>query len=279
MITQLPITLIKLTIGRLLYKIIHLFFRKRNYIIKRNGIFYEVDLTEGIDFSLFLFGNFQKHIVKNNVFPIPLDGVIFDIGANFGVMTLQFAKTVPNGSVYAFEPTNYAWEKLKKNISLNPEINERIIPINLYMSHPQANRSKEKAYSSWKLDKKKKNVHPIHGGSLQKSENAKIDTVDNFCERLKINKLNLIKIDTDGSEYDILLGAFKTVTKMRPFIIFEIGLYLLEENKLTFDEYLDFFSNVNYSLVEVASKKAVNKKNYTKIIPLKATTDLCAIPK
>ena len=36
--------------------------------IEREGIRYQVDLAEGIDLSLFLFGHFQKHVTHNNLF-------------------------------------------------------------------------------------------------------------------------------------------------------------------------------------------------------------------
>ncbi len=67
------------------------------------------------DLSLFLFGGFQKHVSQSRFFSIPPDGVIFDIGANAGIMSLQFARPIPQGRVYSFEPTHFAFVKLQKN--------------------------------------------------------------------------------------------------------------------------------------------------------------------
>src|ERR1043166_7297998 len=114
----LPITRLKIFAAKILYKFTTLFAGRKRRVIVRNGVKYEVDLSEGIELSLFLFGKYQSHITANPFLKIPADGVILDVGANVGLMTLQFASVVPNGKVYAFEPTFYALERLKKNIAL-----------------------------------------------------------------------------------------------------------------------------------------------------------------
>src|SRR3954463_13566078 len=121
-INKLPITQIKIFFAKILYRATRLFYHKNIQLIKRGGINYEVDLSEGIELSLYLFGNFQKHVTQNAFLTINEDFTIIDIGANVGLMTLQFAQLVPKGKVYSFEPTFYALERLKKNLSLNEEL-------------------------------------------------------------------------------------------------------------------------------------------------------------
>ena len=57
---KLPITKIKIAIARILYKTVKIFIRNNPIDVKRAGINYELDLTEGIDLSIFLFGGFQN---------------------------------------------------------------------------------------------------------------------------------------------------------------------------------------------------------------------------
>ena len=62
-------TKLKITLGKALYIIIvKLFGINTNKKIVRSGIQYQVDLSEGIDLSLYFFGNFQRHILQNNLF-------------------------------------------------------------------------------------------------------------------------------------------------------------------------------------------------------------------
>ena len=72
------------------------------------------------------------------------DGVIFDVGANIGSLTFNFAQLVPKGLVFAFEPTDYAFKKLLRNLSLNPVIAKRIIPIQQFLSdHKETDPKKQ----------------------------------------------------------------------------------------------------------------------------------------
>lgn len=52
---------------------------------------------------------------------------MLDIGANIGSHTLPLAQMVgPSGRVYSFEPTDYAFGKQRRNLSLNPELSKRV---------------------------------------------------------------------------------------------------------------------------------------------------------
>ena len=93
-----------------------------------------MDLSEGIDLSLFLFGNFQSYVVQNKYFSLEKDAIVFDVGANVGSMSLRFAQGASEGHVYAFEPTDYAFKKLQRNLSLNPKLAERISAVQQFLA-------------------------------------------------------------------------------------------------------------------------------------------------
>lgn len=278
-INRLPTTKIKILLARLLYFAVTLFVGKERRIIKRNGIRYEVDLSEGIDLSLYLFGNFQKHVVENEFFSLPKNAVVFDIGANVGTMTLPYAKSVPKGIVYAFEPTHYALSKLKKNIKLNPVLEKRVKVVNMFASRKTELKPKIKAFSSWKVDLNKNgNVHPIHWGSAKSTSGVKSITLDEFCRKNKIKRVDFIKSDTDGHEPEVLEGARKIIEQFKPVVIFEAGEYPLKDKGLTFKYYLDYFKKLNYSLIDLQHKKKITYGNYNQIIPLLGTIDVMGIP-
>lgn len=66
LINRLPMTKIKIFLARVLYRLMRLFYHRIESIIVREWIKYEVDLSEGIELSVFLFGSFQKYISLNN---------------------------------------------------------------------------------------------------------------------------------------------------------------------------------------------------------------------
>lgn len=81
----------------------------------RGGVEWELDIREGIDFSIFLLGSFEPSTSKALARLVQTGDYVIDIGANIGAHTLPLAARVGNnGKVIAFEPTEYAFLKLKK---------------------------------------------------------------------------------------------------------------------------------------------------------------------
>jgi FkbM family methyltransferase len=279
LISWIPITKIKIVGAKILYKITALFVGKERRIISREGINYEIDLAEGIELSLFLFGKFQSHITKNSFLKINKDDTIIDIGANVGLMTLQFAKLVPNGKVYAFEPTFYALERLKKNLELNPTLSVNVSVFNSFVSEFSNSNPNIVAFSSWKVNGERgANDHPVHLGTPKATDGVPAISLNDFVENNKLEKIDFIKIDTDGHEYEVFKGAAIAIAKYRPKIIFEIGLYVMEEKNISFEFYYTYFKELNYKLIDTKSEKVISLSNYKKYIPKNGSTDLIALP-
>ena len=275
---KIPMTRVRLGLARLLYFLFHTILRQDKQIIRRKGVFYEVDLTEGIDLSLYVFGNFQDNVTRNKYYSIPADAVVIDVGANIGSMTFKFAGMAPKGHVYAFEPTDYAYAKLFKNISLNPQFASRITPVKRFLADQDRLKHEMKAYASWKVDGSIPNPHPLHGGAIKSADSVPAVTLDHFCLENGIQRIDLIKIDTDGHEYKVLKGARKMIKKYRPYVVFEIGGYVLNEQQLEFKQFYDYFENLGYRLLNAKNGKRITVRNFTHQIPLRATTDIIAIP-
>jgi len=275
---RIPVTLGKLIIARAIYHVLRIFLHRDQYIIQRSGICYEVNLREGIDLSLFLMGSFQGYIVGNNLFSLPNDAVVLDVGANIGSMALRFAQLAKQGHVYAFEPTDFAFEKLLRNVSLNPELSRRITPVQSFLSDHSEARCQIRVYASWKIDGTVAVKHPLHGGIIQPAEGVSAVTIDDFCKKRGLHRVDLIKIDTDGHELEVVRGAHKTIEKYRPCVIFEAGLYIMKEHKVAFELFFDYFSYRGYTLINCKNGKIITLDNYFKQIPLRYTTDIVALP-
>ena len=275
----LPITRIKIFLAKILYKTVTLFVGKEKRVIQKDGVNYEVDLSEGIELSLYLFGQFQKHVTKNSFLTIKDNFTIIDIGANVGLMTLQFAKLVPKGKVYSFEPTFYALERLKKNLSLNEGIAKNVTVINSFVSEKSDSNPNIVAFSSWKVNGERgTNDHPVHLGTPKSTEGVPSISLDDFVVANNIDKIDFIKIDTDGHEYEVFKGAKKAIAQYKPKIIFEIGLYVMDEKNISFDYYYNYFKDLNYKLMDTKTDHEINLSNYKKHIPKNGSTDLIAVP-
>jgi len=223
--------------------------------VSRSGVNWELDLSEGIDFSIYLLGAFERstaHALDRLAAP---GATVFDIGANIGAHTLPLARKVGQaGRVFAFEPTTFAFGKLQRNLSLNPELQGRVHASQMLLTDDPAASIKKEIYSSWPLSGKD-NLHPKHGGQLSTTTGARSDTLDAFVEREGISKLDLIKIDVDGNEYPVLHGGAQTLSRLRPTILLELSPYVHAEEGNSFASLVELLKSIGYSLEEVGSER------------------------
>ncbi|MFP5287687.1 MAG: FkbM family methyltransferase [Thermoanaerobaculia bacterium] len=279
LLNSLPLTRIKIGIARVLYKGLPPSYRRGTHRITRGGIRYEVDLSEGIDLSLFLFGGFQRHVTRSRFASIPADGVVFDVGANAGVMALQFAKLVPPGHVYAFEPTHYAFARLRANLGLNPELAARITAIQTFVSASRDDRPAPQVFASWKVDGSRSDGrHPVHLGTPVSAEGVGATTVDARAAEHGLSRLDFVKIDTDGHEMEVLKGAAETLKRFRPAVVFEIGLYVMQERGIGFSAYEEYFRSLGYRVLDSKTGREITTANHHRIIPARGTIDALALP-
>ena len=161
--------------------------------------------------------------------------VVVDVGANIGYYTILLADKVgKTGMVYAFEPDITNFEILEQNIKANNLKN--VMAVNtgvgsknetktLYKS--EDNLGDHKLYNGQFLIS---NVEIIQnppvgkptsslkkGGSL-KTETVKIIKLDDY---LKNQKIDLMKIDTQGWEPEVINGAKKIIERDKPTIFLE----------------------------------------------------------
>jgi FkbM family methyltransferase len=226
-------------------------------IVNRGGIRYQLDLDEGIDFSIYLLGAFEPGTQKTLRRLVAPGNIVFDIGANIGAHTLGIAQSVGNaGKVYAFEPADFAFAKLKRNLALNPELQARTCPQQILLAASSTEPPEREIYASWPLESNR-SVHPKHRGRLVSAENATVETLDNFVRREGIERVDLIKMDVDGHELPVFQGANETLRRFRPMLVMELSPYIHAEFHHFFGDFVELLRNMGYELRHADSWKAV----------------------
>lgn len=269
----------KIQIAHLVYKTLSLVGVSPNRVISRNGVKYEVDLKEGIDLSLFLTGSFQKHVSHSTHYELPVDAIIIDVGANIGSVCLHFPLRYPDSMVYAVEPSEYAMRKLKRNIELNPAIQNRIVPSQYFVSNTSYESSVQSMSASWRIDDlNRPNRHPVHFG-IQTTETVETITLDDFVRINALEKLDFIKIDTDGHELQVLEGASKVLQVLRPIIVFEMMSCTLDDSPDEFKRCERILLHHEYVLYDAVTEKPVTSQTILDFVPKAGSTDILAIPK
>jgi FkbM family methyltransferase len=149
---------------------------------------------------------------------------IVDIGANIGAHTLLFAKLTGNGGrVIAFEPTDFAFSKLQRNLSLNDAAH--VEAVKLALSDADLPPQEVNFRSSWRTD-----------GSRRDGVSAvAFQRLDAWSEQTKLGKIDLVKIDVDGNEFPLIVGGRETIARNRPLILMEaVGPHFDDPNRNPF---------------------------------------------
>lgn len=144
---------------------------------------------------------------------------VVDVGANAGIFTLMAARLAgPGGSVHAFEPSPRDRERLQANVALNALPNVSVHAMALGRAAGKAVLAVSAA------------AHPGHntlGGFAYKEDaraysvEVEVMSLDDFARSAGLTRLDLLKIDVEGSETAVLEGAQESLRKFRPVIVAE----------------------------------------------------------
>jgi FkbM family methyltransferase len=248
-------TAVKLRFAALLY---HSLRRIRGLLhasdlvqVRRRGLNWELDLKEGIDLAIFAFGSFERQTGRTIERLVKPGATVLDIGANVGAHTLNLGRLVgPTGKVFAFEPTFYAFHKLKRNLELNPGIAIRVVAEQARLTCEKKLDCEVQIYSSWKVVGKDPR-HPKHRGIAHSMDGASVITLDGYFQNVNIPKIDFVKMDVDGFETEVLTGGMQTLRRDLPTICLELAPYALEERGSSLTELLATLKGLGYYLVNV----------------------------
>lgn len=153
-----------------------------------------------------------EHIVKQGTVK-----TIVDVGAN----TDPYGVGIPGVTVYALEPNKKTFARLRKDTKHLQNIH--VFPIGLSDKPGKATiydiSTKGTALAS--LDKK--TVETMYGKRAVGSE-ITLSTLDAFVKEQQIASIDVLKIDTEGNEYQVLLGAKQTLARKKiKYIVFEFN--------------------------------------------------------
>jgi FkbM family methyltransferase len=248
-------------------------------IVKRRGFIWDLDLNEGVDLAIFLFGGFEQQTAKALKKLVRPGSTVLDVGANIGSVTLVLAKLVDQaGRVYAFEPTDYAIRKLKRNLALNPGVAKRVIVEQMRLTCEERREGPVEIYSSWKLAGEARR-HPKHRGIAQSTQGSTAASLDDYCEKHGIPKVDFIKLDVDGFEGEVLAGAINLLKRDRPSICMELAPYALAERGSSIHQVFGILEACNYGIRTLAGcfKPVGDPYRLASKIPDGAGTNILAI--
>jgi FkbM family methyltransferase len=249
----------KIAVAKVLYRTIstarHALGLPDKIVTTRRSLRYELDLSEGIDLAVYLFGAFEPATAAALARYAKPGMTVLDIGANIGSHTLHLAQLVGSaGRVHAFEPTAFAYAKLTRNLALNPALAARVTAHQCFLVADKSGGLPEQIWSSWPLAGGS-DLHPKHLGAPKSTSGAQARTLDGILADSGDPRVHLVKMDVDGFECDVLAGAKTTMSRCRPIFVMELSPYILTERGHSAEELLSYFRPLGYRFFDEKTER------------------------
>jgi FkbM family methyltransferase len=195
------------------------------------GARFELHLSDRVQGEAFLTRRYEPALVDLIQSRLPAsDAVVFDAGAHVGLVAIQLA-TLRRGrgdSIHAFEPCRANVARLRRNLELNPglsvqlhevAVGDREAEVTLATAPHGSDLAGTRVVTDAGLD----------DGPGGRTERAPMITLDGFTEQIGIDRIDVLKLDVEGSEIRALEGAASLMSGQR------IGCVVCELN----DVYLE----------------------------------------
>jgi FkbM family methyltransferase len=143
----------------------------------------------------------------------------FDVGANVGLYSLAAAKKVVHGKVFSFEPCQWTYQRLLRNVELNGLQNVSVIRTALGEFSGQA-VLQINAPGKDGLNTLGGPRHP--DSEITGQESVPISTLDGFLAQENVSRVDVMKVDVEGAELSLFRGAKNLLEQpASPLILYE----------------------------------------------------------
>jgi FkbM family methyltransferase len=130
---------------------------------------------------------------------------VLDVGSNRGDYATRLKGICPGATIYAFEPHPKIFQALQREAvknnyqAFNFGFGDREGPTKLFDRRSETDGSQHATLY-------REVIEEIHGTPVA-SVDVEIRTIDSFVSENPIERVTLLKIDTEGNEFNVLLGA------------------------------------------------------------------------
>ena len=200
---------------------------------------------------------YQRKIIKklNLIFNKNID-IVFDVGAHKGEFIKLILGNFNSKKIYSFEPSKI-FDKLKENIQkmnltevdiyLNNFALGEIEEIKEFKQMRESSSSTLSSINTASKYFKRKNLILNFGTDKKIFDKTNVRVKDgfSFLKKQKIEKIDLLKIDTEGYEYFVIKGFDKNINKIK-VVFFEHHYDLMLIKNYTFSKIHDYLVANNF---------------------------------
>jgi FkbM family methyltransferase len=172
--------------------------------------------------------------------------VALDVGANIGCHTLVMANAVgATGRVFAFEPNPAIHRRLRQNIALNRFAQVEVLPVCL------GDHAGDETLFAPLEGEYNQGLASMHRGNLgPRCQEIAVTsvTLDDFVREQGLNRLDLLKVDVEGHEFQVLSGAGQVLRQFRPVLVLEFSERQWANAGVRPEQVEGYFAGLGYAL-------------------------------
>jgi len=224
---------------------------------------------------------YEEEYVVNKVIPMiqPIPGkkVILDIGGHIGSHTVLYSKLIGDCEIHTFEAQSRMYQLLEKNIKQN-RITNCTLHHNAVGHVCQSTTMSNMLYDGYDcvIEYDTPKIFNYGGIGLgQNGEQVDMITIDS----LKLSRCDYMKIDVEGAEILVLMGAIETLQTYRPMIWFEasdktVSPEMKTSMKIEEDlvDVTTFLQQLGYEFLTINEGNVLARHRETSKIPIELST-------
>ncbi len=224
--------------------------------------------------SIFVRGIYDPNLVVMINTLLPNGGVFLDIGSNMGYCSLLMSKAVgEDGRILAVEPSERDFLRLVDNVNLNRLDNVSVYRLAISDKIGKTNISiateERSALNTLGTEFSNRGIEKV------KTEEVDVTTLDAFVEEEDLDRVDVIKMDIEGSESKALNGAIDTIEKYRPALIIGVNENSLKANGSSIEEIEKILRDLRYKIYYLEETPVFSLKEITDLREVKGNIVVC----
>jgi FkbM family methyltransferase len=238
---------------------------EREVRLKQAEVTMICDIRHYIQRTIYLFGAYEPEDCAFWIERARWSHTIFDVGANVGLYSLLAAAVNPAANVHAFEPTPelvHAFSRnLRQNAFQNVIVNDRAVGRQSGTAYLHPCRGSDGTNEGMNFVSRARSGDALSVGTV---------SLDDYCARGRIQRIDLLKLDVEGGELDALVGSRDLLARGAiECIMLELVDWAAERSGTTFGSSVellrsfgyDIYANDRSLLLPVSDEAAVNGRN------------------
>ena len=196
---------------------------------------------------------------------------LFDVGGNVGFFSLVFCNNNDEAKVtesFCFEPSPWGTDvcfKILDHAKLHGQI--KLFPFFVGDKNSDVEFLLEEQAKTLVVDYENPNPNFVksEGGDIQKAQLVTLDGFSEYIDNERGLELDTIKIDVEGYEHKVLVGAINTIMKYRPLVFLEVHSHMLNLYNSTALDIYQHMAGLNYQLFDIHMNEITSDEQYLKL--------------